>query len=99
MNEQMKSLTSHEALRIAFFSLSFRSQVCEMNCLNNKLETLPILTPIINASNSKHLLIILLFAKSCPTLCDPMEYSMPGLPVPHYLLEFAQVQTEKKNSN
>ena len=99
MNEQMKSLTSHEGLRIAFFSLSFRSQVCEMNSLNNKLETLPILTPIINASNSKHLLIILLFAKSCPTLCDPMEYSMPDLPVPHYLLEFAQVQTEKKNSN
>ena len=29
-------------------------------------------------------------AKSCPTLCDPMGYSMPGLPVHHYLLEFAQ---------
>ena len=27
--------------------------------------------------------------KSCPTLCDPM--GMPGLPVPHHLLEFAQV--------
>ena len=24
-------------------------------------------------------------AQSCPTLCNPMVYSMPGLPVPHYL--------------
>ena len=27
----------------------------------------------------------------CPTLCDPMNYSTPGFPVPHRLLEFAQV--------
>ena len=30
-------------------------------------------------------------AKSCPPLCDPVDCSTPGLPVPHYLLEFAQV--------
>ena len=29
-------------------------------------------------------------AKSCPTLCNPMNCSMPGFPVLHYLLEFAQ---------
>ena len=28
--------------------------------------------------------------KSCPTLCNPMACSMPGLPVLYYLLEFAQ---------
>ena len=28
--------------------------------------------------------------KLCPTLWDPMDYSMPGFPVLHYLLEFAQ---------
>ena len=27
----------------------------------------------------------------CLTLCNPMDCSMPGLPVPHHLLEFAQV--------
>ena len=32
-----------------------------------------------------------LVAKSYPTLCDPMDCSTPGLPVPHYLPEFAQV--------
>ena len=28
--------------------------------------------------------------KSCPTLCDPMDCSMPGFIALHYLLEFAQ---------
>ena len=27
----------------------------------------------------------------CLSLCDPMDCSMPGLPVPHHLSEFAQV--------
>ena len=27
-------------------------------------------------------------AQSCPTLCNPMDYSTPGLPVHHQLLEF-----------
>ena len=30
-------------------------------------------------------------AQSCPTLCDPMNSSMPGLPVHHQLLEFTQI--------
>ena len=30
-------------------------------------------------------------AKSCPTFCDPMDCSMPGFPVLHYLLEFTLV--------
>ena len=29
-------------------------------------------------------------AKSCPTLCDPMDCSTPGFPVHHQLLEFTQ---------
>ena len=28
--------------------------------------------------------------KSCPTLCDPMNCSMPGFPVLHHFPEFAQ---------
>ena len=30
-------------------------------------------------------------AQSCPTLCDPMDCSTLGLPVPHHLPKFAQV--------
>ena len=29
-------------------------------------------------------------AQSCPTLCNPMNRSMPGLPVHHQLLEFTE---------
>ena len=29
-------------------------------------------------------------AQSCPTLCDPMDYSTPDLPVHHQLLEFTK---------
>ena len=31
------------------------------------------------------------FAKLCPILHDPVNCSTPGLPVLHYLLEFAQI--------
>ena len=34
-------------------------------------------------------------AHSCPTLCDPMNRSMPGLPVHHQLLEFAQTHVHR----
>ena len=32
-----------------------------------------------------------LVAKLCPTLLDTMDCSTPGFPVPHHLLQFAQV--------
>ena len=33
-----------------------------------------------------------LVAQLCPTLCDPMDCSMPGFPVHHQLPEFTQTQ-------
>ena len=32
---------------------------------------------------------------SCPTLCDPMDYSAPGFPVLHHLLELAQTHVHR----
>ena len=32
-------------------------------------------------------------SKSCPTICDHMDRSMPSFPVLHYLLEFAQTHS------
>ena len=34
-------------------------------------------------------------AQPCPTLCDPMNRSMPGLPVHHQLLEFTQTHVHR----
>ena len=33
--------------------------------------------------------------QSCPTLCDPMNHSMPGLPVHHQLQEFTQTHAHQ----
>ena len=34
-------------------------------------------------------------AQSCPTLCNPMNHSMPGLPVHHQLPEFTQTHVHR----
>ena len=34
-------------------------------------------------------------AQSCPTLCDPMDCSTPGLPVYHQLPELAQTRVHQ----
>ena len=34
-------------------------------------------------------------AQSCPTVCDPMNRSMPGLPVHHQLPEFTQTHVHQ----
>ena len=40
---------------------------------------------------SRHMLYTLTsVAQLCPTLCDPIDCSMPGFPVHHQLLELAQ---------
>ena len=38
-----------------------------------------------------HYLLLPFSLPVCPTLCNPMDCSMPGLSLPHYLLKFAQV--------
>ena len=31
-------------------------------------------------------------SKSCPTLCNPMDCSMPGFPILHHILEFVSIE-------
>ena len=40
-------------------------------------------------------LLFLSSVQSCPTLCDPMDCSMPGLPVHHQLPELAQTHVHR----
>ena len=42
-----------------------------------------------------HLVQFSSVAQSCPTLCDPMNYSTPGLPVHHRLPEFTQTHVHR----
>ena len=45
---------------------------------------------ILQQSPSRRNFQLSLVAQLCPTLCDPMDYSMPGFPVHHQLWEFSQ---------
>ena len=45
---------------------------------------------LVNGSLPFHTLCCCSVTKSCPTLCNPMDCSMPGFPVHHQLLELAQ---------
>ena len=38
-----------------------------------------------------HCMSVVIQSESCPTLCNSMDCSTPGFPVPHHLLEIAQV--------
>ena len=40
-------------------------------------------------------LLVSSVAQLCPTLCDPMNRSMPGLPVYHQLPEFTQIHVHQ----
>ena len=51
---------------------------------------------IISGTHEAHSRVIVQFSsvtQSCPTLCDPMNRSRPGLPVHHQLSEFTQTQS------
>ena len=43
--------------------------------------------------NNSTLLLFSSVAQSCPTLCDPMDCSTPGLPVHHQLLELLKLMS------
>ena len=59
----------------------------------------PIIIPIIGEKTgleglrvlSKMVVVVFQSLSQCLTVCHPMDCGMPGFPVPHYLLEFAQV--------
>ena len=74
----------HLSVRRPFFPLIIStSSKQDLSCLESP-----------NLSSIKMLILVSVqfssVAQSCPTLCDPMNCSMPGLPVHHQLPEFTQ---------
>ena len=72
-------------------------QSCEIKTLNiiipilemrKRMKTLPKVNSYVSVQFSS-------VAQSCPTLCDPMNRSTPGLPVHHQLLEFTQTHVHR----
>ena len=55
----------------------------------------PHISPIMWSQNFKDIFSSVQSLKSCPTLCDPMNCSVPGLPVHHQLPEFTQIHIHR----
>ena len=51
--------------------------------------------PRVNGNAGRNGLQLSSIAQSCPTLCDPMDCSTPGLPVHHQLSELAQTHVHR----
>jgi len=61
--------------------------------MTERLHPLHSLTPLTHSpSSSVHFISV---AQSCPTPCDPLNCSLPGLPVHHQLLEFTQTHVHQ----
>ena len=64
---------------------------CEISNYGEALDALGRLPSVIHDSSVQFSSV----AQSCPTLCNPMNRSMPGLPVHHQLPEFTQTHIHR----
>ena len=84
------------------FFVTQRSNIYLLCLLHWQVDSLPLAPP---GKSSKYMLPIIMsitysvqfssVAQSCPTLCDPMNHSTPGLPVHHQLPEFTQTHVHR----
>ena len=59
------------------------------------MRTLPEMCQVIRSLETAYSQSVSSVAQSCLTLCDPMNCSMPGLPVYHHLPEFTQTHVHR----
>ena len=78
-------------LIIVFLNHSLLKESCTIFGHNEKPHSyLVVLYSLLAGSDDYHSVQFSLVAQSCPTLCNPMDCSMPALPVHHQLPEFTQ---------
>ena len=66
------------------------SNQLQYSCLGNPMDRRAWPATVYGVTNESDTVQFSSVSQSCPTLCNPMNYSMPGLPVHHQLLEFTQ---------
>ena len=68
--------------------------LCLLRLLHWQAHSLP-LSLLGDVQNSGSVSSVSSVAQSCPALCDPMNRSMPGLPIHHQFLEFTQTHVHR----
>ena len=81
------AVTREEKVEFSFFS----ETPSDIHCLLKEL----LVTVEENKDTCASVQPVISVAQSCPTLCDPMNPSMPGLPVHHQLQEFTQTHVHQ----
>ena len=80
----------------------FPELICIKHLINHWKMDMEVL--LLNSSTRRHSLLFKIIhstvqfssvARSCLTLCDPMNHSVPGLPVHHQLPEFTQTRIHR----
>ena len=73
------------------------SNPLQYSCLENSTDGGPWWATVhgVAESDTTELLQFSSVAQLCPTLCNPMNHSMPGLPVHHQLTELTQTQANR----
>ena len=61
----------------------------------SKFKKIKIVSSIFSDHNTMSSVQFSSVTQSCPTLCDPMNRSTPGLPVHHQLLEFTETHVHR----
>ena len=92
-NENFKTKSSRgpERLELACFSLSEQTEGLSCFSLAVPKPESPGYYNFESSQGPSHCCSCCSVSKSWPTLCDPMDCSIPGPSVLHYLLEFAQI--------
>ena len=74
------------AKMIIFLKLEFDTKTHQLNLCKLKAE----IEKLVLLKTKNKIKTVSSVTQSCPTLCDPMNRNMPGLPVHHQLPEFTQ---------
>ena len=77
-----------------------RYTLCFFNNGNHRNEEEKTYRIYIQDNKYRHVKLLVQFSsvdQSCPTLCNPMNCSTPGLPVHHQLLEFTQTHVHRSS--
>ena len=69
----------------------FLTQGWNLCLLHQQAGSLPLVPP----GKPKRLAQFSSITQSCPALCNPMDYSMPGFPVHHQLPELSQIHVHR----